>query len=170
MFGQSLLVAPVTEPGVATQKVYLPKSSGWFDFWTGEKFDGGQSIQVDVLVDKIPVFVKAGAIIPMSKPIQHTKELSKDTINIRVYHGADGDFVLYEDEGDNYKYERGAYSEIGLRWDDANKILTIEDRKGAFDGMPEVHVFNIIWMNGLKSELAEYRGKRMEIASKTSSK
>jgi alpha-D-xyloside xylohydrolase len=162
MFGASLLVAPVIEPGVITQEVYLPKSANWFDFWTGKQFEGGQTIQANAPIDQIPVFVKAGAIIPMSKPIQHTSELSRDTLDIRVYAGADGAFVLYEDEGDNYNYEKGAFTTIRFEWNEAEKQLLIKTREGSFEGMSEKRFFNIALFNGSgnpETKRVDYDGK-----------
>ncbi|RZM11223.1 MAG: glycosyl hydrolase family 31, partial [Pedobacter sp.] len=105
MFGKSLLIAPVTAPATSWD-VYLPKSAAWYDFWTGKKHSGGQMIRTAAPQDKIPVFVKAGSIIPMGKVMQYTAEKNNDTFEIRIYTGADAVFDLYEDEADNYNYER----------------------------------------------------------------
>ena len=143
MFGKAILVAPVTEPKVNEWNVYLPKSTEWYSFWTGESLDGGQTVNIKAPLDKIPLFVKAGSIIPMGPVIQYAAE-KNDPIEIRIYPGADGEFIFYEDENDNYDYEKGKYSTIIFKWDDAKKTLTISDRKGSFPGMITEHKFNIV--------------------------
>ncbi len=161
MFGQSLLVAPVTEKGAVLREVYLPKSSNWFDFWTGKKFEGGQSIQAETPIDQIPVFVKAGSIIPFGEEVQYSGQSNNETLEIRVYQGADGAFTLYEDEGDNYNYEDGAFSEIELVWDDSENQLRVMDRKGNFNGMLEDRVFEVVLIkeNELTKKTIEYSGE-----------
>jgi alpha-D-xyloside xylohydrolase len=173
MFGRALLVAPVTEPGIAEWKVYLPKSATWFDFWTGKNVNGGQVIKTDASLDMIPLFVKAGSIIPLGKLIQYAGEKPADTLEIRIYEGANGEFTLYEDEGDNYNYEKGAYSTITFTWNEAKKALKIDDRKGSFKGMLSERKFNIVRVSkdkgtGLNTtinvdKVLNYKGKKMEI-------
>ena len=143
MFGKSILVAPVTEPGTTEWNVYLPKADGWFDFWTGKHFAGGQTVKTDAPLDRIPLFVKAGSILPMGKIIQSSAEKS-DTLEIRVYKGADAKFDLYEDEGDNYNYEKGNYSVISFKWDDKRQTLTIGDKQGNYQGDLKKRIFNIV--------------------------
>jgi alpha-D-xyloside xylohydrolase len=158
LFGKAFLVAPVTEPGVNEWKVYLPKSTGWYDFWTGEQFDGGQIVKSAVSIDRIPLFVKAGSIIPMGRIKQYTGEKPDNILEIRIYHGANGQFELYEDEGDNYNYEKGSYSTILFTWDDLENILIIGDRSGGFSGMPAEREFNIVLVsknNGTGIEVAD---------------
>jgi alpha-D-xyloside xylohydrolase len=157
MFGKALLVAPVTEQNVDERNVYLPESVAWYDFWTGNRFDGGQAINTEAPHDKIPLFVRAGSIIPMGPLIQYAAEKS-DPIEIRIYPGANGDFTLYEDENDNYNYENGIYSLIRFNWYDAKKSLTIEARKGKFPGMLKEHTFNIVIVN-------ESKGTGIDISS-----
>ena len=143
MFGKSILVAPVTEPRITDQDVNLPRSSVWYDFWTGDRFEGGKSIKTRVTEDKIPLFVKAGSILPLGKLIQYTGEKTSDTLEIRVYKGANGTFTLYEDESDNYNYEKGMYSEITFTWNDVKNVLSISERKGSFPEMLKERIFNI---------------------------
>lgn len=159
MFGKALLVAPVTEPKVNEWNVYLPKSTAWYDFWTGKRFDGGRTIKTAATLDKIPLFVKAGSIIPMGKFIQFAGQKTADTLEIRIYKGADGRFDLYEDEGDNYNYEKGIYSLITFNWDDAKKTLTISDRKGTFPGMPKERTFLIVLVDTTKGTSIEISEK-----------
>lgn len=144
MFGKAMLVAPVTEANVTNWKVYLPKSTNWFDFWTGKNYKGGQSIQTPAPEDKIPVFVKGGSIIPMGKLMQYTGEKPMDTLEIRVYEGADGSFNLYEDEGDNYNYEKGRYTIIPFKWSQKNRSLTIGALQGAYPNYLKNRIFNIV--------------------------
>lgn len=144
MFGKALLVTPVTEPGIDNQEVYLPKSAVWYDFWTGKQIEGGQAIITPVSPEKIPLFVKGGSILPFGKLVQYATEKPADTLEIRIYKGADGIFTLYEDENDTYNYEKGMYTEIQFTWNDAKNALTIGDRKGSFPGILEKRIFTIV--------------------------
>ena len=146
MFGQSILVVPVTEPNVNELNVYLPTSASWYNFWTGECIEGGKTIKTSTTLDKIPLFVRAGSVIPMGPAIQFATE-KNDPIEIRIYSGADGEFTLYEDENDNYNYEKGIYSTITLKWEDAKKVLTISDRQGSFPGMLRERTFNMVYVS-----------------------
>jgi len=163
MFGKSILVNPVTTPmytkpgaitgrdttkiedfsEVKSKQTYLPKGAGWYDFWTGEKFAGGQKVTRQTPLDIIPIYVKAGSIIPFGPQVQYATEKKWDNLDIRVYPGADGDFTLYEDENDNYDYEKGKYTEIKFHWDDKKHLLEIADRKGSFDGMLKDRKFSV---------------------------
>jgi alpha-D-xyloside xylohydrolase len=126
-----------------TRKVYLPAGSEWYDFWTGEIFNGGQTVSFDAPIDKIPLLVKAGSIIPMGPFVQYAVEKPADPLEIRIYPGANGEFILYEDENDNYNYEKGIFSTIAFRWDNASRQLTIGKRKGSFPVMLEKRSFQI---------------------------
>jgi alpha-D-xyloside xylohydrolase len=147
MFGKAFMVAPVTEPDVTEWDVYLPAHAVWHDFWTGKRFDGGQTIRTAAPPDKIPLFVRAGSVVPMGPFIQYSTE-STDPIEIRIYPGANGEFTLYEDENDSYGYEKGLYSLITFQWSDAQRQLTIGTRKGSFPGMVKEHTFNIVVVQG----------------------
>ncbi|GAA4300460.1 glycoside hydrolase family 31 protein [Aestuariibaculum suncheonense] len=173
MFGQSLLVAPVVEPGVKKGEVYLPKDITWYNFWTGDSFLGGKTTTVETPLNQIPLFVKAGAIIPFGPKVQYANEKPWDSIEIVVYEGAHGEFNLYEDEGDNYNYETGKKSIIKFSWDDTNKMLTINQREGSFKGMLEKRHFKISKVskeekiNPLSSKknfkLVSYDGKEIKL-------
>ncbi len=143
MLGKAFLVAPVTESDVNEWQVYLPGSCDWYDFWTGTRYDDSQTIRTKAPLDKIPLFIKAGSIIPIGPFIQYSTE-KIDPIEIRVYPGADGEFILYEDENNNYNYEKGKYSTITFTWNDLKKELTINNREGNFPGMLNKRKFNII--------------------------
>jgi len=152
MFGKAFLVAPVTEPGVKEWKIYLPKEAEWYDFWTGEKYTGGQTVNKETPIDIIPLFVKAGSIVPFGPEVQFATEKKWDNLEIRVYEGANGEFTLYEDENDNYNYEKGIYSTINFSWNDPKKRLTIDDCKGSFPGNLKERKFNIVLVKKNKGE------------------
>lgn len=144
MFGRSVLVTPVTKPGVTEWQVYLPEGTAWWDFWTNEKQQGGRTVNRAVTKDILPLYIKAGSILPFGPKVQYSTEKNWDNLEIRVYPGADGTFTLYEDENDNYNYENGAYATITFRWDDAARRLTIENREGSFTGMLQNRKFKVI--------------------------
>jgi len=146
MFGPAFLVAPVTEPQATTRKVYLPARTDWFDFWTGKKFSGGQIIDANAPLETMPLFVRAGSIVPYGPRIEYAME-KVDPIELRVYRGANGSFTLYEDEGDNYNYEKGKYSTIPISWDEATSTLEIGKRVGKFSVMLKEHTFHIVWIS-----------------------
>ncbi|KRT17874.1 hypothetical protein ASU31_00850 [Pedobacter ginsenosidimutans] len=155
MFGPAFMACPVTsamyfEPNnkavdqAKTRKVYLPKDNTWFDFWTGKTFRGGITIDADAPIDKIPVFVKAGSIVPFAAAQQYSDEQPDAPIEIRIYPGKDGNFTLYQDEGENYNYEKGHFSTTKLTWDDKARILTIGNRNGSYAHMAIKQQYKII--------------------------
>ena len=146
MFGPALMVNPVTKEDATRRDVYLPASPAWYDFWTGDAVAGGREIEVDAPLNRIPVYVRAGSIVPMGPEIEYADEKPAGPIELRVYTGADGSFSLYDDEGNNYDYQKGAHSVIPIRWDEAAKTLTIGDREGEYSGMPKERTFNIVWV------------------------
>lgn len=146
MFGPALLVSPVTEPAASTRRMYLPKTT-WYDFWTGQKQDGGSTITASAPLDRIPLYVRAGSIIPLGPDVQYASEKLADPIELRVYRGADGRFTLYEDENDGYNYERGAYAIIPIHWDEALQTLTLGERTGKFPEMLESRTFEVFFVN-----------------------
>lgn len=143
MFGDALLINPVTIEGATQRTVYLPAGTDWVDFWTGKGVKGGQSITADAPLDKMPIYVRAGSIVPYG-PRAESASAKPDPIELRIYAGVDGGFSLYEDEGDNYDYEHGAHSVIPMRWDDKAEKLIIGDRQGSFPGMLEHRTFHIV--------------------------
>ncbi|MEO0293670.1 MAG: TIM-barrel domain-containing protein [candidate division WOR-3 bacterium] len=158
------------------REVYLPKGCNWIDFWTGNKFRGGQEISSDAPTDRIPLFVKEGSIIPMGPFIQYSTEKPPDPIELRVYPGADAYFTLYEDENDNYNYEKGLYSTIPFCWNDERKELTIGDRQGCFPGMLKERTFRVILvkeLHGIGIEITKnpdktilYKGNKITVSFK----
>ena len=131
--------------------VYLPAGKLWYNFWTGEQFTGGEKINTAAPIDIIPLFVPAGSIIPMGPFVQYATEKPADQIELRIYAGADGEFVLYEDENDNYNYEKGLYSTIRFSWNDKLRELTINAREGDFPGMLKTRQFNIVLVESGKA-------------------
>ena len=191
MFGKNILVCPVTQPlytkkvegnkGVATVaniakasspvQVYLPKGSKWIDFWTNEMIEGGREISRECPISIMPLYIKAGSILPLGPKVQYTSEKKWNDLDICIYPGANGEFTLYEDEFDNYDYEKGAFTSIRFTWDDANRTLTISDRNGSYPGMLKNRRFNLTVMKPGKqnaetvmikaNKKVSYSGKKM---------
>jgi alpha-D-xyloside xylohydrolase len=147
LFGPSILVNPVTEPGAVTRHLYLPQSR-WYDFWTGQTTEGGKAIDAPAALDRLPLFVRAGAIVPMGPDMEYSDEKPADPIELRVYRGANGAFTLYEDGTDSYDYERGAHATIPIAWDETSKTLTIGQRQGSFPGMLANRTFHVVFVTG----------------------
>ena len=172
MFGPVFLVNPVTDPGVNSRRVYLPKAK-WYDFWSGASVEGPRTIDASAPLERLPLFVRAGSIVPMGPEKEWSNEKPEDPIELRVYRGADGDFTLYEDENDGYNYEKGVYATIPFHWDDAKQTLTIGERKGAFPGMLTERRFHIVFVGkghgaGVTAEskpdkVVSYSGKQLVI-------
>jgi alpha-D-xyloside xylohydrolase len=158
MFGNSFLVCPITTSlgdgrggikysilnDAIDKKIYLPHGTEWYNFWTGKRLNGGQYLKKKVSINTIPLYVRAGSIIPMGPILQYTKQKPEDPIELRIYEGSNGSFTFYEDEDDNYDYEKGSYSTIKFEWNDESKTLTIEKRNGSFPGMLKKRTFNIV--------------------------
>ncbi len=147
MFGPALMANPVTSPGATTRDVYLPNHTDWFDFWTGERARGGETIAAAAPIERMPLFVRAGSILPYGPDREYAAQNPGGPIELRVYRGADGDFTLYEDEGDNYDYGSGAYATIPLHWDEHAQVLTIGERHGRYPRMPVERTFRIVWVS-----------------------
>ena len=145
MFGPAFLVSPVTEPTATSRTVYLPDAK-WYDFWNGTSQGGGRMISAIAPLDRLPLYVRAGSILPLGPTMEWSTQKAEDPIELRIYRGADGDFTLYEDENDTYNYEKGAYATIPMHWDDAKQTLTIGDRKGQFPGMLASRTFQIVFV------------------------
>ncbi|UQB68902.1 TIM-barrel domain-containing protein [Epilithonimonas zeae] len=143
-------------------KLYLPAGADWFDFWTNEKHKGGQEIEKSVNLQSIPLYVKAGSIIPFGPDVQYATEKKWDNLTLKIYPGTDADFILYEDEFDNYNYEKGDYTEIPFHWNEKSKTLTIDSRKGNFKGMIDKRNFNVMLPDGQHKSVS-YSGKKVNV-------
>jgi alpha-D-xyloside xylohydrolase len=184
MFGPAFLVCPVTRPmyftansiplqGVEkTRSVYLPCGSDWYDFWTGDRYAGGQTIIADAPLEIMPLYVRSGSIVPIGPAIQFTGEVPDAPIELWLYPGQDGAFTLYEDEGDNYNYEQGSFAMIHISWNDSTRQLTVDPRQGSYPGMQVLKVFRIVVANerpfDLLADVAQaheifYDGKRLVV-------
>jgi alpha-D-xyloside xylohydrolase len=184
MFGKSILVCPVTTPmysketdedfsTIKSRELYLPSGTDWIDFWTGEKLKGGQKVKKEVPLDIMPLYIKSGSIIPFGPEVQYATEKKWDNLELRIYEGANGSLTLYEDENDNYNYEKGMFSTITLKWDNTNRILTIGNRTGTFPGMLNERNFRIVVVSvnkgtgsGLSVKydaIVNYKGEKMSV-------
>lgn len=185
LFGRNLLVRPVTQPlytwkgegnkghaiypditrAAAPVEVYLPQGTAWYDFWTGERHTGGRTLQRPAPIDIMPVYVRAGTILPWGPDVQYATQKPWDDLEIRVYAGADGDFTLYEDEGDNYNYERGAYTTIPFHYDDTTRTLTIGNREGKYKGMLQNRRFRVrfIGLTDTSTANVSYAGTKVTL-------
>ena len=143
-------------------EVYLPAGTRWYNFWTNEAIEGGQKLVISTTLNRIPLFVRAGSIVPCGPDVQYTGEKKWDNLTLCVYPGENGNFTLYEDEGDNYNYENGAYTEIPMNWDNASRILTIGARKGEYNGMLQKRQFIVKAMDG-NSKTVTYTGKKIRV-------
>ncbi|HTV06538.1 MAG TPA: DUF5110 domain-containing protein, partial [Acidobacteriaceae bacterium] len=159
MFGPAILVSPVTQEGATSRYVYLPPpqrapftpriGGEWYDFWTGDALPGrpyGQRINAPAPIDRIPLYVRSGSILPMGPEIEYAAQKPDAPIDLRIYPGDNGHFTLYEDQGDTYNYEKGEYATIPMDWNDADHTLTIGARSGSYPGMPATRTFNIIFV------------------------
>jgi len=182
MFGPAFLVNPVTQQLYtgdranqlgSARKVYLPKDAEWYDFWTGKKLNGGQTIDAAAPIDIIPLYVRAGSIIPMGPVMEYATQKPEDNIELRVYPGADGHFTFYEDANNTYNYEKGEYATFTFNWNDKTKELSISSRKGSFPGMLKSRTFNIVLVGENKGtgekeisradKVIKYNGSAMKV-------
>ena len=141
-----------------TATKYLPKGATWYDFWTGQRYQGGKDVTIETTLDRVPMFVRAGSILPLGPEMQYVGEKPWDDLLLRVYPGADGTFTLYEDEGDSYNYERGIYTTILFTWDDRSRMLTIGNRQGSYPGMLQKRSFTVMLPDGT-TKTVSYDGK-----------
>jgi len=173
MFGPAILVSPVLQPDATRRTLYLPDSPAWYDFWTGASRKGGQEIEADAPLDRIPLYIRAGSILPLGPEIEYAGEKPAGPIELRIYTGVDGKFELYQDAGDSYDYERGSRSIIPLHWSESARTLTIGDREGSFPGMPASIQIKVVWVSaghgsGLApvanpDKIVEYTGKATSV-------
>jgi alpha-D-xyloside xylohydrolase len=142
---------------------YLPKGADWYDFHSHRRYRGGQTVTLTTTLDRVPMFVRAGSILPLGPEMQYVGEKDWSQLELRLYPGADGSFTLYEDEGDNYNYERGQFSTITFTWNDARRTLTIGQRQGQYPGMLQNRKFTLVMPDGQSLEV-NYDGSEQEIA------
>jgi alpha-D-xyloside xylohydrolase len=152
MFGPSLLACPVYEYKARERDVYFPKNTGWYDFYNGAYTEGGQSRKADAPYERMPLFVKAGSIIPAGEEIQYTSEKPDAPVTLYIYAGKDASFTLYEDEGTNYNYEKGKYSTISIQYNDRTKEVSLGERRGGFDGMAAQRKFHLVLIDKNKAK------------------
>ena len=171
MFGSALMACPVGEYQKYSRNVYLPKQKGWYDFYTGKYYAGGQTIVAEAPYEKIPVFVPEGAILPIGPEMEWSDQKKPELIDLYVYAGKDGSYTLYEDEGTNYNYEKGKYATIDFQYNDAQKTLTVGARKGSFDGMLQKRRFNVVLVQAQKNQGVSLdkapKGKMVKYAGQT---
>jgi alpha-D-xyloside xylohydrolase len=146
LFGKAFLVAPVHQFKARARPVYLPAGASWYDFHTGARLEGGQKVDAAAPLDRMPLYVRGGSIVPVGPEIQYSAEKPGAPITLLVFTGADGSFDLYEDDGVSYGYEKGEFSRIPMRYDAASGTLTIGERAGSYPGMPEERTFNVRWI------------------------
>jgi len=147
LFGPAIMVTPVTTAGAQTRPVYLPAGGApWYNFWTADSSPAGQRVEAAAPVQTLPLFIRPGSIIPLGPFLQYSSEKPADPIELRIYPGANGSFTLYEDEGDNYNYEKGKHATIPISWNDARHTLEIGKRAGEFPGMLAKRTFNVVWV------------------------
>ena len=168
MFGRALLVSPVTHKGATTRTVYLPGDRRWYDFWSGQSYAPHQTIAAKADIDTIPLFVRAGSILPLGPAVQYADQRSDEPLELRIYPGANGSFLLYDDAGDGYGYEKGQYATVALSWNDATHSLTIGARKGAFPGMAAKQAIRVTCgagaSQGADSSSATYAGRELTVS------
>jgi alpha-D-xyloside xylohydrolase len=175
MFGPAFMVAPITSYKATSRSVYLPATTGgWYLFWTGAAAAGGAKLDAPAPFDAMPVYVRAGSIIPFGPELQYTGEKPADPITLYVYGGADGSFTLYEDQGLTYDYEKSALTTIPFKWNDAKKTLTIGARYGTFPGMLESRTFQVVRITadkavgypiaGTPDKTVTYKGEAIDVA------
>jgi alpha-D-xyloside xylohydrolase len=168
MFGRALLVAPVVRPAATVRTVYLPAGSDWFDFWTGKRLRGGSTVVAEAPLDSLPLFVRAGSLLPLGPVVQHSEEQPNAPIELRIYPGANGRFTFYDDAGDGLAYERGERAIVQIEWNDAQRALTFSDRSGSFRGMSPTRTFNAVCV-GERSGVGDQRtseAQRIDYAGK----
>ena len=177
MFGPALMACPVGEYQKYSRNVYLPKQKGWYDFYTGKHYAGGQTIAADAPYEKIPVFLPEGAILPVGPEMEWSDQKKAELIDLYVYAGKDGEFTIYEDEGTNYNYEKGKYATIDIKYNDAQRTITFGTRKGSFDGMLLKRRFNVVLVGtnreqgvnlakAPKGKMVKYAGKQVVVSLK----
>ena len=156
LFGPSFLVNPVYEFEARSRRVYLPAGTRWYDFYSGAAHEGGRQIDAAAPLARMPLFIKAGSIVPIGPAVQHTAEKLDAPVTLYVYQGANGSFDLYEDDGLSYAYEKGEFARIPIRYDDASGTLSIGARAGSFPGMVATRTFNVRWISPDEANASDF--------------
>ena len=174
MFGPAFMACPVSQYKARNRSVYFPQQCGWYNLYTGDFVEGGQTLVVDAPYERMPVFVREGSIVPFGPEMEWCDEKPAELINLYVYQGADASFQLYEDEGTNYNYEKGKYATIDIKYDEATKTLTFGKRVGSFKGMLKNRRFNVVVVSRDKAQplnlinpegrMIDYSGKEIKIS------
>lgn len=166
MFGDAFLVCPVYEYKARSREVYLPNGYTWYDFHTGKAYEGGQTIQAAAPYEYSPLFVRSGQIVVMGNDIEYTDMPNDNAFFVTIYAGQDGYCSVYEDEGVNYNYEKGAFTNIPMTWNDSEGMFSVGDREGSFEGMPQgpraIQV-TVVSANGSRTAELSYEGKSISI-------
>lgn len=174
MFGPDFLVSPVVKPERVSRILYLPRGISWYDFWTGIRYPGGKFIRASAPLNILPLYIRAGSILPMGPYLQYATEKPADPLELRIYSGSDGHFTLYEDANNGYGYERGQYATITINWRDSSRILTLSARKGNFPGILTQRTIRVVLVRAghgvglapavLADRTLRYRGARMKVS------
>ena len=165
LFGPALMVAPVYRYGDRSRAIYFPKGATWYDFYTNRTVAGGQELTVAAPYEQVPLYVRGGSILPMGPNMEWSDEKKPETLLLKIYAGADGQFTLYEDEGVNYNYEKGAYTMIHISYNEAERSVTIATRQGQFEGMLSERTFliQLITPEGEKKAQVAYSGEAVTV-------
>ena len=174
LFGRAFLVAPVTEFGARRRSVYLPAGTHWYDFNSGRFVQGGRRITAEAAYERMPVFVRAGSIVPTGPEVQSTADRTDGSVTLNVYTGANGSFSFYEDDGTSMQYARGAYTRLPIRWDEGRHVLTVGPRQGGWAGMPPMRAIHVRWftparqrpfaIDGAPDQTIAYSGREVSVA------
>ena len=172
LYGSAFLVAPLYQYHARARSVYLPAGAQWYDFNTGERYMGGRVVNIKAPLDRMPLLIKAGSIVPTIPVIEHSDLINSQPVTLNVFMGADGDFNLYEDDGVSYGYERGEYSQIAIHYDHLKDTLVIAARNGSYPSMSKSRSFNIRWISRgtnpsafdtKPDKIVQYSGERVTI-------
>ncbi len=176
MFGPAILVSPVTQEGATERELYLPPAPRWYDFWTGKSTQGDQRFAASAPLNVIPLYVKAGSILPLGPEVEYARQIPDAPVELRIYRGADAHFDLYEDAGDTYNYEKGERAVIPIDWNESSRTLTIGARTGSYPGMPQSRKFNVVFVaeshgagreeTSQSDRSVDYNGSAVSVAAK----
>jgi alpha-glucosidase/alpha-D-xyloside xylohydrolase len=158
LWGSDMLICPVTEPGAASKQVYLPEGV-WYDFWTGERTEGGRTVERPVDLETIPIYVRGGAVLPLGPVKQYINEKSDEPVTLRVHPGASGKSLIYADDGESFAYQHGDFMQLSLKWNDRSRQLTVELAAGSKRVWPEFENIQVEVPRGGRPKRVEFEGK-----------